>query len=283
MRIRTATNTTIDFAACSGAVIDDFQSFNTGEGKGIEVPQRDHISPKVTTLASLSVGGNDIGFANILTSCINGLLNKGKFGCANRDAKTLHTAFGWLTNGRPKGCVILPGISPDTGQPQESCYNDRPVPSLHALYQDLAGRLAHGGRLVVTGYPLFFGSEWNSLAGARNSCEIGTALGGSVHYVISASDAMWLNQAGTKLNQTIQSEITKARAWAASHRPDVTIRFAPVSPAFDGHRLCDTKTPWINGLIVTGPLTDLHPAPESFHPTPDGHAEIAKFIRPAFG
>jgi hypothetical protein len=279
MRIRTATNTTIDFAACSGAVIDDFQSFNvdngkgfgTGNGGGFEVPQRDHISSKVTTLASLSVGGNDVGFPGVMVSCIVG-------DCAGRAAKSVNTALSYLTDGRQRGCVNLPGIRPD-GQPDRSCYN-HDVPSLHALYQDLAGRLAHGGRLVVTGYPLLFGDVFRSQKLGQPSCTINTLGTGITD--IYRSDTQWLNTVGTRLNQTIQKEVLKAQAWAATNRPDVTIRFAPVSPAFDGHRLCDTKTPWISGLVFSGSITDLQ-FDGSIHPTPDGHAAIAAFIRPAFG
>jgi streptogramin lyase len=282
MRIRTATNTTIDFAACSGAVIDDFQSFNvdngkgfgTGNGRGFEVPQRDHISSKVTTLASLSVGGNDVGFPGVMVSCVHPLV----VDCAGRADKSLNTAFSYLTDGRRQGCVNLPGIRPD-GQPDRSCY-DHDVPSLHTLYQDLAGRLAHGGRLVVTGYPLLFGDVFRSKKLGQPSCTI-NILGTGITDIYR-SDARWLNKAGTRLNQTIQKEVLKAQAWAATNRPDVTIRFAPVSPAFDSHRLCDTKTPWINGLLLSGPITDLQ-YDGSFHPTPDGHAAIAAFIRPAFG
>jgi phospholipase/lecithinase/hemolysin len=283
--IRAATNTSIDFAACSGAVIDDFQSFNvkrrdevSGSGNGLEVPQRDHVSPKVTALTSLSVGGNDVGFVEILASCIAGPFAPGRFGCARRDSKALRTAFTWLTKGRPKGCVTLPGISTDTHQPALSCY-DHPVPSLHGLYQDLAGRLANGGRLVVTGYPRFFGTNWNAhQRRVGNLCVVSSA-----QHAISADDARWINQAAGTLNSTILDEVSKAKAWARRNRPDVVIRYAPDSFAFEDHRLCDTKKSWINGLVITGPLVNLHPASESFHPTPDGHAAIARFIRPAFG
>ncbi len=277
VQIRTATNTSIDFAACSGAVIDDFQSFNGGNGKGFEVPQRDHISSKVTTLASLSVGGNDVGFPNVLASCIQGPGAPGRYGCASRIAKALPTALSWLTNGRPKGCVTLPGIDVDTHQPKQSCY-DHPVPSLHALYQDLAGRMANGGRLVITGYPRLFGNAWNaSQKGGGPLCNVGSA------YTVAPADATWLNQAGDQLNRTILGEVRKAQAWAATNRPDVTIRYVPDSFVFEDHRLCDTKASWINGLILIGPITDLHSASESFHPIPDGHAAVAAFIRPAFG
>jgi hypothetical protein len=283
--IRAATNTSIDFAACSGAVIDDFRSFNvdngkgfgTGNGGGFEVPQRDHISSKATTLASLSVGGNDVGFPGVMVSCVHPLLG-GFEGCAGRDAKSLNAAFSYLTDGRQPGCVNLPGIRPD-GQPDRSCY-DHDVPSLHALYKDLAGRLAHGGRLVVTGYPLLFGDVFRSQKLGQPSCTI-NALGTGITDIYR-SDAQWLNMVGTRLNQTIQKEVLKAQAWAATNRPDVTIRFAPVSPAFDGHRLCDIKTPWINGLVFSGSIKDLQ-FDGSIHPTPDGHAHIAEFIRPAFG
>jgi hypothetical protein len=286
MSIRSATNSTIDFAACSGAVIDDFQSFNRrnsvdGED-GVEVPQRDHISPRITTLASLSVGGNDIGFPDIGTACVAGLFAKGG-DCHKRDdnakrdkdpqTTSISDALRWLTDGRPSGCVWLPGIAA-TGSPEKSCY-DHAVPSLHALYQDLATRLAPSGRLVVTGYPAPFGSNLSYTKHAGYYCNVGGV------WTVSGDDTKWLsNTVAPSLNKTILAEIRLAQKWAAANRPDITIRYAPDTDALAGHRLCDSSNEaWINGLVVK----NLAPMAESFHPNVKGHAAIAAFIRGAFG
>jgi lysophospholipase L1-like esterase len=54
--------------SCSGATTDDLVSPQTGAG-GIAVPpQLDAVGPQAT-LVTLTIGGNDIGFASIATTC----------------------------------------------------------------------------------------------------------------------------------------------------------------------------------------------------------------------
>ena len=53
------------FAACSGGKTDAITGSSGGEG-----PQIDHVQPD-TRLVTISIGGNDIGFAPVLTFCIS--------------------------------------------------------------------------------------------------------------------------------------------------------------------------------------------------------------------
>jgi hypothetical protein len=96
-----------------GAVIEDFIKFNSRNSR--EVPQLDHVSRQgATRLVTFSIGGNDVGFGDVLASCVVGLLNSARPGCAQREDAAVKQAIGWLTDGRPAGCHSLPGINSAT-------------------------------------------------------------------------------------------------------------------------------------------------------------------------
>lgn len=61
-------NLPIIFAACSGAVIDDLRSQSAQPGHA-EPPQIEQI-PANARIVTLTMGGNDIGFADVATNCI---------------------------------------------------------------------------------------------------------------------------------------------------------------------------------------------------------------------
>jgi hypothetical protein len=264
----------LDFAACSGGLIDDFYTYNgknyvfTGakdtSGNQHEVPQLDHVSPSVTKLATLSVGGNNVGFPDVITDCVYGLFAPGSQGCSGRDQKTISTVgwFKFLQNGRPAGCFAVPGRSVDSGKPEQLCSKSG-APALHQLYEDVALRLAPAGTLIVAGYPELFGND-----ATLHGCVVGTALVpgfGFRDYTVSAEDASWLNEKALELNNIIGKEIRAARTALATTRPDVTLKFASgVDSEFGGHRLCDPSS-WINGIVFSGVIP--HPDQRSFHPT----------------
>ena len=61
--------------ACSGAVTKNiFRASNGGEGQDGELPQADQLATvardKDVKLIALSIGGNDLGFASIVTACV---------------------------------------------------------------------------------------------------------------------------------------------------------------------------------------------------------------------
>jgi len=236
---------TLDFAACSGATIPDFTNINV-EGNN-ESPQLGHLGEQ-TQFVTLSIGGNDVGFVPLLTDCIYGPVKfPGKPGCQARDQTALAQQIQFLTTGTPDGCFPLPGI--DTDGTTE--YNCGPTESLEGLYEQI-GALAPSAQIVVVGYPDIFGSP-------SKACHVGTALGLDQGHV-NASDVKWLNSEGVKLNSAINKAVT------AAQDAGVNISFVNPTATFAGHGLCDTDTPWINGLLFKGTT----PKAESFHPNVDG-------------
>ena len=133
----------------------------------------------------------------------------------------------------------------------------------------IAARLGRGGTLVVVGYPRLFGSA--------AACVVGHVAG--LSYSISGPDVSWLNNVAGQLDQVIAGEVDVAVAEVARTRPDVTIRFVPVDPAFDGHRICDVGTPWLRGLQFNGVI----PSQSSFHPDDTGQQQIADVVVAALG
>ncbi len=251
----------LDFAACSGATIPDFTAVNA-EGNG-EQPQLDHLSEQ-TQLVTLSIGGNDAGFQPLITDCIHSGLPDpyGSPGCQGRDATLLQQALGFLANGVPAGCYQLPGHNYPSGN-VNVC---GPVESLTQLYQQIGAR-APSAQIIVVGYPHLFGNFTGS------QCRVGTAVGVEPFYV-SQSDAQWLNSEGDAMNQIIATSVSAAAA------DGINISFADPTATFAGHGLCDTGTPWINGLLFT-PTAALPPVTfkvESFHPNKNGQLALYSLI-----
>lgn len=107
------------FGACSGGVIDDYYQDNTS-GNENEGPQRDHITDG-TSLVTVSMGGNDFGFADVLQSCIIG------GSCAT-----------------------------DEHAKEVDAQIDAEIDKLAQLYRDMAADAPSGARILVIGYPQLF-------------------------------------------------------------------------------------------------------------------------------
>jgi hypothetical protein len=251
---------TLDFAACSGATIQDFNMPNT-EGNN-ESPQLGHLSTQ-TQLVTLSIGGNNAGFPSLMTDCVYSKEGYGKAGCKGRDSAAAATATGFLANGTPGGCTALPGHNID-GSLATTC---GPAPSLKQLYEQIA-KLAPSAQIIVVGYPHLFGSP-------TKACRVGTA-GGVARFYVSVSDMQWLNHEAEVLDSTIGSAVSAAQA------DGVNISFVNPTAAFAGHGLCDTGASWINGLLFVAkvaipPATDKS---ESFHPNVDGQNALFSLLAP---
>lgn len=113
----------LDFRACSGAVIADVRGPNARNG---EPPQVDGLGSD-TVFASLTIGGNDVGFVPILTACFTNL--PGRASCDTSQAPRAAAGIRRLSEAGPG--------------------------SLRAVYRDITQRLAPQARVAVLGYPDF--------------------------------------------------------------------------------------------------------------------------------
>lgn len=112
------------FGACSGGIASDYYE-NNHSGNDDEGPQRDLITED-TSLITISMGGNDFGFANTVAACVQRGLGLGGACGTEEDSVTTKAAI------------------------------DDKLDELVQLYQDLENDAPDDARIVIVGYPRLF-------------------------------------------------------------------------------------------------------------------------------
>jgi GDSL-like Lipase/Acylhydrolase family/WD40-like Beta Propeller Repeat len=249
------------FAACSGAVTDDF--FTPNPSNLGEPAQVDQLGDGTTQL-TLTVGGNDAGFPEVLGDCVVGYGSSGSLGCSSR----------WDTATRAR-------IDAFGGRGSATTPSGRPIHSLTEIIERIHSR-AKNATIYVANYPLLFGSEKKALQtydASHKVCVVGTAdLVGPVKAVwsVDSGDMSWMNDMATLLDRRIIDAVTAERKLG---RPVV---YADVTQTFRGHGLCDRLSPWINGVVPNADRSG--PSSSTFHPTADGQTlgYKAAFVKAKF-
>lgn len=230
------------FAACHGAQTADFYNQNPNTG---EPAQISHLSED-TEVVTLTIGGNDAGFGEVLDECVHRAGHQG-FGCSSDSSlvTALSERFDAL-----EGTIVA--NAPD----------DRTIVPLLQLYEGI-NILAPNAEIYVGGYPQLFGSsiaDYEPDSNAPGSAYCPVTLGATVSY----DDAQWLNQMADELNGII------ADAVEAAQNEGIDITFVPAA-LFSGYGLCDTYSPWINEVVMDGNFPVPNLEPESMHPTSAGY------------
>jgi hypothetical protein len=249
---------TMIFAACSGAVTQDF--FAPNHNHPSEPAQIRQL--KTTTMSvTFTIGGNDVGFANVLDKCIHGV-----------------TLFHWKGYGCSKDKTLVTQVNSRIAALHGSGTATTPDGTSVIPIQNLLLRihqLAPQANIVVAGYPALFGSSSStytksSSAPSKYVCHVGS--GGTIDY----QDAQWLNSEQVSLDNAISSAVATAKARG------VPVRYVDALPKdFATRGLCDSDIAWVNGLSVSG----THAWPGSFHPTATGQSsgyEVAFSGLPSF-
>jgi hypothetical protein len=230
----------LNFVSCSGATTDDY--FNANKSNN-EAAQSQALSSD-TMNVTLTFGGNDIGFSDVLSQCTYGKVSRivvhGKDCSGNASlkaavAKRLQALAGKGTATTPKGVKIH---------------------SIASILQSIH-KLAPNATIYVAGYPLLFGTN------IRTDCGVGTVIADGIHVALKLSkpEVKWLNSVGTSLDNVIKSA---AAANGAT--------FVDVNPLFNSHRFCDTSKSWFNPVSGSYGLKSgvLNLSSGSFHPTSTG-------------
>jgi hypothetical protein len=279
------------FVACSGAELADFVAKVGKSGQWTEDPQLNAIARPGKTnpnikLVTLSLGGNDIGFAQIMQNCVLGFgVSNSAQDCKSYADSTSAKGFKLLSSGghillHPNGAWSFctgTGSCLKTGRHGTcSVCVAVTVPSLANLYGQIHKR-APNAKIRVLLYPLLFPAT------PPSDCTVGTftTIAQIVHrYHLTKPEMTELNKLGNSLNKTISEQV------AAAHQAGIDIvavnpnnASGPV-PGFSGHAVCDRGTPWINGLMWDGPFVgDI--SPFSFHPNALGQGEFGAEMQPA--
>lgn len=221
---------------------------------GVEPAQLAALSRRTRTV-TLTIGGNDIGFAAVLGNCIYTpvvqaqALVPGRPGCASRLDGVVTAATARLA-GRAGSAAQFPGT---ITMPQ----------ALRAIH-----RQAPKARVYVTGYPRLFGLSFPSPAG----CPVGTL--GQIPLFVTANDARWIRRKADGLNDVIAAMVARAR------REGIQATYVDVATPFTSHNVCGTGTRWVNG-VVADPTSPSGLASASFHPTAQGQQAYADAVAAA--
>lgn len=245
------------FVACTGNITDDFsqpasdnrevsqltEARTSTQGLGVQGSTSDAPYDLVT----LTFGGNNIGFDDVLKDCVG-------------------IDTGWIViSPRWFECEISAEELFDRIEalrgPGDTLYEGEV--SLPTLYDQIAEVVRPGGHLLVLGYPhpLEDPSDWWS--GEMLRCNR-----------IKRLDAQLLRSAGDLLNVTIEAAVAEADR----RHPDVTFTFLDVRELFEGHALCSgfLGEEWI---VRIGQAL-MHPKriERTFHPNQLGHAAMADLL-----
>jgi lysophospholipase L1-like esterase len=258
----------ITFKACSRASISNFYNREWKD----EAPQLDAIctpqpyvqpsagapppcSDNSVQLVTLSVGGDDAGFQQILEACVTN--RKDQQRCLGQDP---YVTFGGSVPDQDSACSF-------------PCFNDNLDPTypgveklergLRQLYMDIRGRAPHA-RILVMGYPRIF-----PVGGADdNSCHL------------NKRDQTWLTAKDQEADAIIRSAVNASGV----------AEYVDTFLSMNSHEACqglNASIPWINGLVLLthgpfGGCIEVSPlvayCPESFHPTPDGYKAFARSV-----
>lgn len=224
----------VTFAACSGAVTPDVYGASNGEP-----PQIAAFENGPADLVTVGFGGNNIGFADLIASCLGETF-------ADRYAQLPYRVFGNIDLCRRTSSPAVANAMLELRSQMDEV--------LTSVASD--ENLKPGGRVMVVGYPRLF-PEYPP---GGCSTGAGTSLG---------PDTMrWLNELVDELNGTLRAS---ARASGAAFI-DTTFILEDASRGYS-HGVCtdDASERWINRFVPSD-------YKRSFHPEFEYHDRVAREV-----
>lgn len=220
--------------------------------------------PRKADLVTLSMGGNDLGFADVIFGCV-GISFEGGFAAAASLGYGAAAPIVWGLN-PAVGCTVSEDtlrqriadvVGPDGSQTLANTYREFAKNSMNP-----------GGHIIVVGYPNIIeqSSDWTMSWFEGNRC-----------HRIRRADAAMLRSVTGELNLQLYNMVNRLNAESLG----VTFSWLDASLEYENargrHGLC-TGDPWLNGITsgVNGPHTGNLPGrlTRSFHPTQDGHDAV---------
>ncbi len=278
-RVAAELHLTLDFRACSGAVSDDYY---TGQSAEI-APQSAKPIPANTKLITVGFGGNNVGFAPLVTGClatgrsaelaITALFGRSGhdlvFGEVERRVHKRWTSTGSCT---PFANALIKDADKALGTSQDDI--DQPS-SIRGVLRIVRASAPSAARVIVVSYPHMFPD------GNKKSCGAGSG-----EAVLGKTEQAAINELVDKINAAI-------KAGAADEGVDfVDMTHAFVGPGVKAgsktdHGMCQDKGPdndpdnaerWINRFRVTNDFTDTLEYKGSVHPNVQGQKSYAEHV-----
>ena len=224
------------FLACTGARATDVEA------------QLDSVEGERFGLVTLTVGGNDVGFAEVLIDClgVDDLMDRFRSEEGAEDevpAELEHAAEPGPEGGQGR-CDL------DAGELTDRVASR--VPSVASLYDRIVrDHLTDDGVLVVLGYPDIFGDPPDG----RRTCD-----------GFKAIDIAGLQGTAKELDSALSAAVADMER----------VEYRSVLDTFDGHGRCGDD-PWLRGFALRPRVKS------SFHPNELGHEALAEVVIDAIG
>ncbi len=211
------------FVACSGSTSGDIET-----GARYEWSQLEHLGPAIKTVV-LSAGGDDAGFAGILSACTSSLDLPGGLAVnlPNHDAASCGPTLSTAEKGGSYGGNQYAGFS-TIKTSLISLYQAilEPHPSM-GLPNGTSSSYAPNAHLYVVGYPYLFPPQ------GINGCN-----------GISPANQVLLNQATTDMNDMLRDAVRMVNSQSGNR-----VTFVDVSGVTQDHWICGYQsTPYVNDL-----------------------------------
>ena len=265
------------FTACHGHLVEDFFNGRQGSGSGsLWDWGREQGGPERVDVLTMSFGGNDIGFADVMRDCT---LAPDKWVEATPGLVMLNplAAVGWSgcdvsedeLKARIDALLDPPRDCTGTRVEQTDSYDcDLDIGSRRGsiidFYYDIAqDRLTERGHLYVIGYPQLFApiKEWRWYEKAYCAG-------------VGRGDTEKLASVARHFNDKLQEAVNRANEVL-----DDRIKYLNLQDLYrtGKHELCGSNDDWLNGVVVEsdGVSADFE---ESFHPNADGHRHTADLL-----
>ncbi|ADU47326.1 hypothetical protein Intca_0790 [Intrasporangium calvum DSM 43043] len=260
------------FVACSGSITNDLFAPNNAvnmklDGSAPEDPQLDAITSQ-TKLVTLTMGGNDVGFVDIVSACAANLIawvpscqnTKVKLWAPN-PPRFYEKSLSSIVDSRMQALKGTASAStfPLFGDSPARAYGQaKPIHSWSAILKEIKKRAAPDAKIIIAGYPQLLSDKNGYVWDAPGSSYLTIGRVGPTNILIRKGPASWIRSKIAEANQGIRA--------AAEGMNDPNVQYADVAAEFTGHAIGDSE-PWI--FLVTGSGKDDLDS-RSLHPTADG-------------
>lgn len=267
------------FTACTGHLVENYFSMNPSTGnQSLWDWGRQQGGPARDDVITMSFGGNDIGFADVLTQCLpipdnwaeyaavgtSGVVGEGLVSLAacGISEQELMSRVDALVDPPNVGCPGDGDLSfRGTRYGCKMALDGRRGSIVDFYYDVVTKHLTDRGQLYVVGYPSEFAptGEWG-YANRVSGC-----------WGVKRGDADKLTRVAQHLNDKLAEAVRRVNE-VVGGRVHLVDRWASYR---DGsHELCGTGEDWLNGVKPDRGTSEFHKE-GSFHPNKAGHAATA--------
>lgn len=209
----------LDFLSCTGDVISNVNEQGSHNRDAQTIMLRG-INTDDYEFATLSIGGNDLGFSTVVKNCV--ILGKDtSSSCEDSLASAEH----------------LSGIRDPGNQDQNGLSS-----KLLTVYDDILSIASPKFTLVVTGYAGFF-SEANDECNQGSLGLISAAQPDAIVPKLTRELRSRINTGVRAFNQMIQEAVEETQRRLDRDGQLKRIRFIDIDPLFENHRFCEPEGP----------------------------------------